>query len=369
MLATAPCTADRERSLAGESRHAGIGQQGRRAPRQVAVGGALLQDPLAGQPKRSARAGSRSTAQPAKPSREVGSATRSTLAPGIARAAPSSSPRSAPCAGRRRRRRPCTRRRPKASPRARRRCGAPPDARAGRLDRARPADQARPAPARRLGPLERLGRPRLTKSLHGRKNSLLKLGGCASRPRDERERPLSARGRPTAPDPAAAANEPTASARGRGAAQADLEARHAELSDAYLRAKAEAENTRRRAEEEMAKARKFAVESFAESLLPVKRQPRGGDRHPGGDARAAARRRPRDPAPADAPRSSATRSSRSTRRPARSSTRTSTRRSASCRPTQEPNTVVAVLQKGYMIADRVLRPALVTVSARRRAGA
>jgi molecular chaperone GrpE (heat shock protein) len=36
-----------------------------------------------------------------------------------------------------------------------------------------------------------------------------------------------------------------------------------------LRAKAEAENTRRRAEEEMAKARKFAVESFAESLLPV----------------------------------------------------------------------------------------------------
>jgi molecular chaperone GrpE len=52
--------------------------------------------------------------------------------------------------------------------------------------------------------------------------------------------------------------------------QADLEARHAELCDAYLRAKAEAENTRRRAEEELGKARKFAVESFAESLLPVK---------------------------------------------------------------------------------------------------
>ena len=30
---------------------------------------------------------------------------------------------------------------------------------------------------------------------------------------------------------------------------------------------------------------------------------------------------------------------------------------------QEPNTVVSVLQKGYAIADRVLRPALVTVSA------
>ncbi|MDH5538265.1 MAG: nucleotide exchange factor GrpE, partial [Rhizobacter sp.] len=51
---------------------------------------------------------------------------------------------------------------------------------------------------------------------------------------------------------------------------AELEARHAEVSDAFLRAKAEAENTRRRADEEMAKARKFAVESFADSLLPVK---------------------------------------------------------------------------------------------------
>jgi molecular chaperone GrpE len=30
---------------------------------------------------------------------------------------------------------------------------------------------------------------------------------------------------------------------------------------------------------------------------------------------------------------------------------------------QEPNTVVSVLQKGYLIAERVLRPALVTVAA------
>jgi molecular chaperone GrpE len=29
---------------------------------------------------------------------------------------------------------------------------------------------------------------------------------------------------------------------------------------------------------------------------------------------------------------------------------------------QEANTVVSVLQKGYMIADRLLRPALVTVA-------
>ena len=30
---------------------------------------------------------------------------------------------------------------------------------------------------------------------------------------------------------------------------------------------------------------------------------------------------------------------------------------------QEANTIVSVLQKGYLIADRVLRPALVTVTA------
>ena len=30
---------------------------------------------------------------------------------------------------------------------------------------------------------------------------------------------------------------------------------------------------------------------------------------------------------------------------------------------QEANTIVTVLQKGYVIAERVLRPALVTVSA------
>ena len=50
---------------------------------------------------------------------------------------------------------------------------------------------------------------------------------------------------------------------------AELEAKNVELADAYLRAKAEMENIRRRADEEVAKSRKFAVESFAESLLPV----------------------------------------------------------------------------------------------------
>ena len=66
------------------------------------------------------------------------------------------------------------------------------------------------------------------------------------------------------------AADPTAAVAAPEQRVTELEAKQAELADAYLRAKAEAENTRRRADEEISKARKFAVESFAESLLPVK---------------------------------------------------------------------------------------------------
>ena len=160
--------------------------------------------------------------------------------------------------------------------------------------------------------------------------------------------------------PAVAANEPTSSSA--APAQPDLEARHAELSDAYLRAKAEAENTRRRAEEEMAKARKFAVESFAESLLPVR------------DSLEAA-----IAIPAATPeqllegvhailRQLTTALERNkvveVNPPAGAKFDPHQHQAISVVPAaQEPNTVVAVLQKGYTIADRVLRPALVTVSA------
>ena len=51
---------------------------------------------------------------------------------------------------------------------------------------------------------------------------------------------------------------------------ADAESKLAEMQDAFLRAKADAENIRRRAQEDISKAHKFAVEFFAESLLPVK---------------------------------------------------------------------------------------------------
>lgn len=48
------------------------------------------------------------------------------------------------------------------------------------------------------------------------------------------------------------------------------QAQIAQYHDELLRAKAEVENVRRRAQEDVAKARKFGTESFAESLVPVR---------------------------------------------------------------------------------------------------
>lgn len=50
--------------------------------------------------------------------------------------------------------------------------------------------------------------------------------------------------------------------------QAELKAE--EHHDAWLRAKAETENVRRRAQEDIVKAGKFAAEKFASAMLPVK---------------------------------------------------------------------------------------------------
>ena len=157
----------------------------------------------------------------------------------------------------------------------------------------------------------------------------------------------------------AGAAEPVASAEQR---LAELEAKHAEVADAYLRAKAEVENTRRRADEEVSKARKYAVEGFAEALLPVK------------DSLEAAL------AIQDATREQMLEGVHATLRqlsqalernkvlevnpPAGTKFDPHQHQAISMVPAeQDANTVVAVLQKGYLIADRVLRPALVTVAA------
>ena len=143
---------------------------------------------------------------------------------------------------------------------------------------------------------------------------------------------------------------------------AELKTKNAEMADQFLRAKAEAENARRRAEEEVAKARKFGIESFAESLLPVCdsldaalaiQNATAEQLREGSDAtlrqlqHALERNKVVTIAPAAGTKFDPHQHQAISMVPAE----------------QEANTVVAVLQKGYLIADRVLRPALVTVAA------
>ena len=167
------------------------------------------------------------------------------------------------------------------------------------------------------------------------------------------------------PEQEAAAPEQAVENQDPAQALADLNRRLAEMSDAYLRAKAEAENARRRADEDISKARKFAVEGFAEAMLPVV------------DSLEAA----------IALQSSATASPEqllegvhATRRQLLQALERNKvveinpgpsvkfdphqHQAISMVPAeQEANTVVAVLQKGFLINERVLRPALVTVAA------
>jgi len=142
----------------------------------------------------------------------------------------------------------------------------------------------------------------------------------------------------------------------------ELQARFTEVNEAFLRARADAENTRRRAEEEMSKARKYAVESFAESLLPVMdslqaaiAQPEAGTAQVLQGVHATLRQLAaaleRNKVIEIAP-------------PPGTKFDPHQHQAISVVPAdQDPNTVVAVLQKGYLISDRVLRPALVTVAA------
>jgi molecular chaperone GrpE len=148
-------------------------------------------------------------------------------------------------------------------------------------------------------------------------------------------------------------------------AQADLielQAKSADLADQFLRAKAEADNSRRRAEEEISKARKFAVESFAESLLPV-----ADSLEAGLIIKDATAEQIREGAQATLRQLLAAleRNKVLAINPAAGTKFDPHQHQAiSVVPSElEANTVVTVLQKGYSIADRTLRPALVTVAA------
>ena len=139
------------------------------------------------------------------------------------------------------------------------------------------------------------------------------------------------------------------------------EAKARDLQDAFLRAKAEAENMRRRAQEDIAKAHKFAIEGFAEAMVPVKdslemamkvETPSVDSYKEGVEATlrqlssAFEKNRLLEINPQPGEKLDPMKHQAISMVPA----------------AQDANTIVSVLQKGYMISERLLRPALVTVA-------
>lgn len=130
----------------------------------------------------------------------------------------------------------------------------------------------------------------------------------------------------------------------------------------FLRAKAEAENVRRRAQDDIAKAHKFAIESFAENLVPVMDSLEKALET--GNATVESMREGVELTLRQL--RSAFEKARLTEIDPKGQKFDPHRHQAiSTVPAAEgspPNHVVSVLQKGWMIAERVLRPALVTVA-------
>ncbi|UDM49439.1 nucleotide exchange factor GrpE [Cupriavidus sp. MP-37] len=142
---------------------------------------------------------------------------------------------------------------------------------------------------------------------------------------------------------------------------AALEAKASEHYDLYMRAVAEGENIRRRAQEDVAKAHKFAIENFADNLLPVMDSLQAALADGSGDI---AKLREGVELTARQLAAAFERGKIVELNPVGEKFDPHRHQAISMVPAeQEPNTVVTVLQRGYTIADRVLRPALVTVAA------
>jgi len=140
---------------------------------------------------------------------------------------------------------------------------------------------------------------------------------------------------------------------------AEAQAKIEQQRDTMMRAVADAENARKRAQAEAANAQKYALERFAEGLLPVvdsleaalKSGSLAGDisgveltlKQLKG---ALEKSNVRDIDPKPGERFDPYRHQAMAAVPSEA----------------EPNTVVSVMQKGYALHDRVLRPALVTVA-------
>jgi molecular chaperone GrpE len=138
------------------------------------------------------------------------------------------------------------------------------------------------------------------------------------------------------------------------------ELKAAEHQDAWLRAKAEGENIRRRAQDDITKAGKFAVERFAGELLAVKDSLEAAlaNENQGAEAlKAGVELTLRQLV------SAFEKSQLAEISPIGEKFDPHKHQAISQIEAEgEPNTVISVLQKGYALHERVIRPALVVVS-------
>ncbi|MBX9849683.1 MAG: nucleotide exchange factor GrpE [Rhodocyclaceae bacterium] len=138
------------------------------------------------------------------------------------------------------------------------------------------------------------------------------------------------------------------------------EAKAAEAQDAWLRAKAEGENIRRRAQEDISKASKFAVEKFASELIAVKdslEAALASDKQTAEDLKAGVELTLKQLI------SAFEKSALLEINPLDEKFDPHKHQAISqLEADGEPNRIINVLQKGYALHDRVIRPALVVVS-------
>lgn len=141
---------------------------------------------------------------------------------------------------------------------------------------------------------------------------------------------------------------------------AGLETALAQAKDEYLRAKAETDNTRRRAQTDVANAHKYATENFAESLLAVKDSLEAALKDKSADIETLKNGVELTLRQLN---SAFEKGKIAELDPVDQKFDPNKHQAISALEAEgEPNRVLTVLQKGYQIHDRVLRPALVTVS-------
>ncbi|AZS51648.1 nucleotide exchange factor GrpE [Entomomonas moraniae] len=151
---------------------------------------------------------------------------------------------------------------------------------------------------------------------------------------------------------------------GESARVAELESELEEAKNQVLRAAAEVQNMRRRVEQDIEKAHKFALEKFASDLLPVLDSLERGIEVSVGDHDSVAAIREGMELTLKVFKDTLKRFNIEEVNPEGEPFNPDTQQAMAMEPSEnvEPNTVLKVFQKGYLINGRLLRPAMVVVS-------